>query len=332
LDISTGGAVGNTGLALHRLGVNVRLMATIGDDLLGRVVLAFLEGHDPHLTQFVTVQARQRGSYTVVLSPRDADRILMHYPGPNTQFGVHSVDFSLLPGAKVFHLGYPPILLRLIANDGQELEQIFQRAKATGITTSMDMSLPDPEGPGGEVDWHTILKRSLPYIDVFVPSIEEIMFMLRRDDYQSWKGAILSHITADYLSVLAAELLELGAVIVGFKLGEMGLYLESGPASRFDRLNCLNLDTGAWARARVWSPAFQAKVVGAVGAGDSAYAGLLGALLHRMNPAEAAQWACAVGACNVEAADATSGLLSWQDIRARIEAGWATRPETLAGM
>jgi sugar/nucleoside kinase (ribokinase family) len=332
LDISTGGAVGNTGLALHRLGVNVRLMATIGDDLLGRVVVAFLEGHEPKLTQFVSIQPGQRGSYTIVLSPQDADRVLMHYPGPNTQFGAGDVDFSLLKGVKLFHLGYPPILLRLMANDGEELEAIYRGAKATGVVTSMDMSLPDPQGPAGRVDWHRILSRSLPYVDIFVPSIEEIMFMLRRKDYETWKGEILLHLTSDYLSALARELLDMGSVIVGFKLGEFGMYLESSDASQFERLRCLPIDVKSWARARVWSPAFQAKVVGAVGAGDSAYAGLLAAMLRGMNPLEAIRWACAVGACNVEAADAISGLRSWQDTQARIDMGWPTRSERLPGM
>ena len=36
---STGGAVANTGLALHRLGVPVRLVGRVGADLFGRAVL-----------------------------------------------------------------------------------------------------------------------------------------------------------------------------------------------------------------------------------------------------------------------------------------------------
>ena len=36
--LSTGGAVSNTGLALHRLGTPVRLMGKIGDDLFGEAV------------------------------------------------------------------------------------------------------------------------------------------------------------------------------------------------------------------------------------------------------------------------------------------------------
>jgi sugar/nucleoside kinase (ribokinase family) len=124
----------------------------------------------------------------------------------------------------------------------------------------------------------------------------------------------------------------MGSVIVGFKLGELGLYLETADASHFERLRCLPLDVESWARARVWSPAFQAKVVGAVGAGDSAYAGLLAAMLRGMTPLEAIRWACAVGACNVEAADATSGVRSWQDTQARIDGGWPLRSERLPGI
>src|SRR5450432_326879 len=67
LRMSTGGAVSNTGLALHRLGVNVRLMSNVGDDLLGRMIISFLAGRDPELAQYITVREGQASSYTVVL-------------------------------------------------------------------------------------------------------------------------------------------------------------------------------------------------------------------------------------------------------------------------
>ena len=35
----------------------------------------------------------------------------------------------------------------------------------------------------GKLDFRTILKRVLPFTDIFVPSIEELMFMLDRDKY-----------------------------------------------------------------------------------------------------------------------------------------------------
>src|SRR5262245_57148892 len=53
--MSTGGAVANVGVALHRLGVRVRLAAKVGADLFGTAVLDALAGHDPRLADGITV-------------------------------------------------------------------------------------------------------------------------------------------------------------------------------------------------------------------------------------------------------------------------------------
>jgi sugar/nucleoside kinase (ribokinase family) len=332
ISVSTGGAVSNTGLALHRLGVNVRLMATVGDDLIGQMIVAYLKNRDERLIQSITVQRGQAGSYTVVLSPEHADRTFLHCIGTNSAFGIDNIDFALLAKARIFHLGYPPVLRRLIANDGSELRTLYERAKTTGVVTSMDLTLPDPQGAGGQLAWLPILRNVLPYVDVFLPSVDEILFMLRREDYRAWGAQAQSHLTGPYLRALAAELLDMGAGIVGFKLGEMGFYLRTADAARFDRLHKLSLDAAAWTNVELWTPAYRVEVAGTTGAGDAAYAGFLAALLNRASPLDAIRWACAVGACCVEAADATSGVRSWQETQARMEAGWPTRRERLPGL
>ncbi len=332
LDIGTGGVVSNTGLALHRLGVSVRLMATVGDDLLGQLIIACLRDHDPALSALITVRPGQPSSYTVVLSPQKVDRIFLHCTGTNADFGADDIDPALLAGARLFHLGYPPILPRLIANQGQELVSVYRRAKETGVVTSLDLTLPDPDGPSGQADWPTILARTLPHVDIFVPSINEILFMLRRADYDAWRGDVLPHLTADYLGSLADELLAMGVCVAGFKLGTLGLYLRTASAACLGRLARLPLNAADWAEVQVWTPAFQADVVGTTGAGDAAYAGLLAAMLRGMAPQEAARWACAVGACCVEASDATSGIRTWQETQARLEAGWPTLVNRLPGL
>ena len=322
LDISTGGAVSNTGLALHRLGAEVRLMATVGDDLIGHAVLDFLNDRDPHLANLISVTRGKATSYTVILSSEQLDRVFFHYPGTNRTFDPTHVDFSLLAQATIFHLGYPPLLPRLIAHEGHELENLYRQAKASGAVTSLDMSLPDRHGSGGRVDWRTIIERTLPYVDIFIPSIEEILFMLRRDDFDAWQGDPLPHLTVDYLVALADELLAMGAVIVGFKLGAMGLYIQTGETSHFERLARLPLDVSGWTDVHQWSPAFRVEVAGTTGAGDAAYAGFLAALLRGLSPAEAVRRACAVGACAVETADATGGIQTWDATSARLDAGW----------
>jgi sugar/nucleoside kinase (ribokinase family) len=322
ISISTGGAVSNTGLALNRLGVNVRLMAGVGSDLLGRVIIEFLNARDPSLSELITTIPNQPSSYTVVLSPLNADRAFIHCTGTNDTFGVDGINFDLLSQAKIFHLGYPPLLPRLMLNDGDESELIFKKAKETGVVTSLDMTLPDANGVSGRVNWRRLLERTLPHVDIFLPSIEEILFMLRREDYESWHGSVLSHLTRGYLETLADELLAMGAVITGFKLGAMGMYLHTGTVSHLNRVARLPIDVQAWANAQIYLPTFDVVVAGTTGAGDSAYAGFFASLLRGMPPEDALRIANGVGACNVEAIDSTSGVRTWDETQARIHSNW----------
>lgn len=331
LALSTGGAVSNVGLALHRLGARVGLMTTVGDDLLGKTIVAFLESRDAALSRLVTVQPGRASSYSVVLAPRGRDRAFLHHPGTNATFGAEHIDHRAVAQAKVFHLGYPPIMPRLIADGGGALAMIYQRAKGAGVVTSMDMVTPDPGGPSGHADWPAILRSVLPFTDVFLPSIDEALFMLRRADFDAWRGDALAHLDRGYLNELAGELLGMGAVVAGVKLGERGLYLRTADEKACRRLAKLPLDRVAWADREYWHPAYAVDVAGTTGAGDCAYAGFLAAMLRGLPPQACAQWASAVGACNVEAVDATSGVLSWSETEARLEAGWAPKSAPLPG-
>ena len=65
--------------------------------------------------------------------------------------------------------------------------------------------------------------------------------------------------------------------------------------------------------------------MGTTGAGDATIAGFLAALLRGLPVKDAATMAVAVGACNVEAADALGGLRSWEETEARVAEGWPQR-------
>jgi sugar/nucleoside kinase (ribokinase family) len=329
LSFSTGGLVSNTGIVLKRLGVNVGLMANVGDDLIGQIIVGSLRERDPSLVQHIKVQSGQAGSYTLVLSPERSDRTFLHCTGTNSVYEASDIDYAALTNAKIFHFGYPPLLPRLVENNGRGLTEVYQRAKATGIVTSLDMVVPDPQSATGRADWRQILTNTLPYVDIFLPSIEEILFMLHRDDYERWQGNIMENLSASYLSNLTDELLGMGVVIAGVKLGPMGLYLKTADQAKFERLRPLPLDISSWANIACWQPAFQVDVVGTTGAGDAAYSGFMASLLRGFGPEEVLRWACAVGACNVEAADSTSGVRTWQEIQKRLEAGWSLRGERL---
>jgi sugar/nucleoside kinase (ribokinase family) len=324
--LATGGPVSNTGLALHKLGIATRLMGKVGDDLFGRAILSILESHGPGLASGMVVAPGEASSYSIIISAPGIDRTFIHAPGSNDTFGADDVRYELLRIVRLFHFGYPPLMARMYRNDGAELLSIFRQAKACGVTTSLDLSLPDPSRPAGRVDWRTILSNTLPFVDIFLPSIEEILFMLRRplfDQLTAKEANLVDYVPPNLVSELGQTLLNMGAKIVGLKVGHRGLYLRTThmtALAQMGRGQPAKLMT--WANRELWAPCFATQVVGTTGSGDATISGFLMGLLRGMSPEAALSAACAVGACSVEAADAFSGIRSWPETMERIAAGW----------
>jgi sugar/nucleoside kinase (ribokinase family) len=324
--MSTGGPVSNTGLALHKLGISTRLMGKVGADTFGQSICRIIAGFDTGLAKGMIEVPGEVSSYTIILSPPDADRMFLHCPGCNETFGAEDVDYEMLAASRVFHFGYPPLLRRMIERDGAELVEVLRHAKVCGVTTSLDMCMPDPKGFSGSVSWPRILSAALPYVDIFLPSLEETLYTLHPEKYREvCRGGTASSkdITPALLGPIASDLLSLGPGVVGLKLGDRGLYLRTGGPqawARAGRAKPAQLE--AWLNRELWSPCFQAKVAGTTGAGDATIAGFLAAFLRNGSPEECATMACAVGACNVEATDALGGLADWDATVRRVKAGW----------
>jgi len=327
--LAPGGPVANAGLALHRLGVSTRLMGKVGDDLFGEAICRLVRSHGPHLTEHMITAAGEHTSYTVVISPPAVDRIFLHCPGANDSFSADDVPYDRLAGARVFHFGYPPLMRRMYADGGCELEEVFSRVKALGIATSLDMAMPAPHSEASRADWHAILARVLPHVDVFLPSLDEMLALLHREATAAGPAGV----DGSALSALGAELLAMGAAVVGLKLGEQGLYLRStsDPARLAGLRGAVRLQPETWRGRELYSPCFEVDVVGTTGCGDCTIAGFLAATLRGLPLEEAATTAVAVGACNVERPDATSGVPSWEALRQRLGGNWRRRAAALPG-
>ncbi len=322
---STGGPASNTGIALQRLGVPTRLVAKVGADPLGRILLDLVSQKGLDLIQGIAVDRTAATSYSVIISPRDTDRIILHCPGANDTFVAADISYKMVRQAALFHFGYPPIMRQMYINNGRRLVEVMQRAKETGVTTSLDMAYPDPMTESGQADWPLILKSVLPFVDIFLPSFDELLFVLRRELFNqlSARGSLLDQITPALLQDISTQLLEMGVKIVVIKLGSNGLYLRTATEAAIQNLGrACPLDWKLWCDRELWAPCFKVDVVGTTGSGDTTIAGFLSALLRHRTPEEVITMAVAVGACNVEALDALSGLRSWEDTLARVEAGW----------
>jgi sugar/nucleoside kinase (ribokinase family) len=331
----TGGPVSNVGINLHRLGSRTQLMGKIGDDLLGRAILDVVGAHDPDLIQGMITVPGESSSYTIVIDPPGVDRAFLHDPGTNDTFGAEDVRYQLLTEARLFHFGYPPLMKRMRTGGGQELAEMFERAKGTGCTTSLDLAMPDPAGTSGQADWRQILARTLPHVDLFLPSVEELLFMLQRERFDRLTGevgaeGVLETLPVEEIVSLADEALGMGVKLVLLKLGTRGLLLRTARApSEFGRGE--PLDLSVWINRQLWVPCFRPEVVAStVGTGDAAIAGFLAALLRGAKPALALNIAAAAGACCVEEPGALGGVQPWEQTLARIEAGWDRLPLDLA--
>jgi sugar/nucleoside kinase (ribokinase family) len=380
--VATGGVVSNTGLALHRLGAAVRLMGKVGDDLLGHVLLEILRRHGPCLVEGMIVKETASTSYSVVISPPGTDRIFLHCPAANDTFCAADIDYDRLPKGGIFHFGYPPLMRRMYEGGGAELVEILRRVHARGLTTSLDMARPDPSADAGKADWPAILKAALPHVDLFCPSIDEMLYMLDRPAFERLERTPPDEVVLDsaMLRELAGRLLDMGTAVVGLKLGDQGLYLRttadrerlgffrgafrgegvpplrpegilpsvvssSSSAASASPLNKKRVREkegetrgrdahgtqgqdalATWANRELLSPCFEVGVVGTTGAGDCTIAGFLDAIAKGASPQQAVTAATAVGACNCEAADSTSGVPHWSVVEARLRAGWKRRP------
>lgn len=317
--LSTGGPVSNTGIGLKIFGMNVLFMAKVGDDEFGQAVINRLGKQGS--AAGVSIAKDQMTSYTVALSPPGIDRIFLHSPGTNNTFDSNDIDYKLIERCRLFHMGYPPLMKGLYSNGGKELVECFRLAKLAGATTSLDMSLPDPSSESGKTDWRSILEKLLPYVDIFLPSIEEGYAMLKPDEF--WKrreeagGAeIINEISPDEYSEIAKTFLEMGCRMTSLKSAHRGFYFRTGSLECFENLGAaLPGEAEKWAEREVWAPAYHVHEMGsATGSGDSSIAGFLASYLRGYPIEQCVRNANVAGWLNLQDLDALSGLRPWKDL------------------
>lgn len=327
IDIHTGGAVANTGLAMKIFGVDVKLMGKVGNDELGRLVLQNIEKYG--VTEGMIVSENSATSYSIVLAIPGIDRMFLHDPGANDTFIYADIDWKAIKGASLFHFGYPPLMKKLYENQGTELIRIFKRVKELGVVTSLDMAVMDAESEAGKTDWRPILKGLLPYVDFFVPSVEELGFLLDRKLYDDWlKRAdgkdITDIITYEEIKSLGDQVLQFGAKMVLIKCGAPGIYYNTSNVDGMKQLcGQMSLSLEEWAGKEGFEVSYVPEaVVSGTGAGDTSIAAFLTAVLSGESLAEAMRLTVATGACCVTSYDALSGIKPLEQIKEKIQKGW----------
>lgn len=316
-NVNTGGSVANTGLALKILGENVELMGKVGNDAFGNMISEILNKYG---AGGLIVDDNDSSSYSVVIAVPGIDRIFLHNPGANNTFTNEDIPEKSLDDAALFHFGYPPLMRSMYINDGDELVKIFERMKERNIATSLDLAAIDPESEAGRMDWKLILKRVLPFVDFFVPSFEELCFILNREKYDclaSLGGDMAENLNIEEdVKPLADELISMGCKIVLIKCGVQGIYYKTATSEMISRVgNRIALNVDEWSLKEGMQPCIKAeKVLSATGAGDTSIAAFLASVVRGKKIEKCVRLAAAEGACAVTTYDALSGLKSIEEL------------------
>lgn len=331
VDVHTGGAVANTGLAMKLLGADVILMGKIGRDAFGEIVLNILKKYDAH--EGMILSDEESTSYSVVLAVPGIDRIFLHNPGANNTFRVSDIPLDTLSEVSLFHFGYPPLMESMYEEEGKQLVDMMKRIKSAGVATSLDMAAIDAGSAAGKADWDRILQQVLPYIDFFVPSVEELCYMLDRERFDQWLKRAAGKDVTEILDIdkdvrpLADKCMEYGAKVLLIKCGAPGLYYRSASVKVLrDIGRNAELDLSLLADREGFETSYVPDaILSGTGAGDTSIAAFLTAVLDGYFLEESVRLAAATGALCVSAYDALSGLRSFEEIKHKISSGWRKR-------
>jgi sugar/nucleoside kinase (ribokinase family) len=306
LTMALGGCVANTGRDLADLGLPVRLHSAVGDDELGSLVSRLIVDH-PGMAGPPRVMKGVKTSYSIVLEPSGVDRTFWHHTGANDSFDGERID---LENCDLLHLGYPPLLPGLLIDDGTPLVALLERARASGVTTSVDLAVVDRNSETGRLNWDRILRRMVAETDVLSPSVDDLTSALGIDEPVS--GSLVSD--------LAERLIGWGAAVVMLSSGSGGLLLRTAGRERLAAGGAaLSGLSDAWANVRIEVPPVPVPfAVTTNGAGDAATAGLLYAIAVGMDPRDAGTVASASSAAILAGRPTTAQTLI--DLRPDLEA------------
>src|SRR6185312_15766040 len=150
------------------LGARVAFTTLIGTDDFGRIALERLgaAGVDTsHAARHDTISTG-----VTILLPHGDHRHILTYPGTIAELTVAALDFDFLSQARHFHLSSLYLQRGLHAG----LPDLLRRLKQAGLTISLDTN-DDPDNR-----WGAPLPEVLPYVDIFLPSEDELRRMTNR--------------------------------------------------------------------------------------------------------------------------------------------------------
>lgn len=272
LNLYTGGCAASAAIDMSIIGRKVAIIGKIGNDGFGNFMRNSLEDYSLD-TKGLKVTPDANTSASLVIVTDDGERSFIHSEGANATLTEQDIDYDVIENSKIVFVAGTMLMPKF---DGKDCALFLEKCKKMGKITALDTAW-DSKGR-----WMDILKYAMPFIDYFLPSIEEARELSGLEDVEE---------IADYF-------LSMGPHTVAIKLGKDGCFAKDGKTGE-----------------KHYVPTYtNVKVVDTTGAGDSFCAGFLSALAVNKPLLECARFANAVGTFCVMAAGASSGIRSESEI------------------
>ncbi|MGB6043012.1 MAG: carbohydrate kinase family protein [Pirellulales bacterium] len=162
IQLTTGGIVSNTGIAMARLGMGVAAFSYVGDDSWAAIIRdRYLE--EGLNTDYLLTHPDAATSTTAVLVDSTGERSFAHCVGAPKEMTKRTFldHLDLFSQSRMTLFGYYSLMPRL----EKDLPEVLQAIRETGCQTALDAA-----GVGGSMQ---PLDAALPYLDVYVPSRAE---------------------------------------------------------------------------------------------------------------------------------------------------------------
>ena len=273
ITMHNGGNAMTAAINMRRMGVESHMVGKVGDDMFGVYLRDRLEkaGVD---TKGLKADPTVQTSASIVMLDATGERSFLHCVGANAAFGYADVDFSVIEGCDLVFVTGSFLMDRF---DGAETAAFLKKCKEMGKTTFLDVCWDAKDR------WGALLDCALPYIDYFMPSIDE--------------AVRIAACGSEEPDAIADVFMQKGARNVVIKVGKKGAYLRCAGE----------------AKGKLYPTYKGVKVVDTTGAGDSFCSGFLTAFARGKAPAECVMFANAVGSLCVTAKGATTGIRSYEE-------------------
>lgn len=253
---------------LSMLNVSVNFIGCIGKDDFGDKIIKDLNAKNVLTSNIIRSEITATG-ITVAYNFQQ-DRGMVTYPGAMNELSEKNITDEVLQNAK--HLHVSSIFLQPSLKPG--LTNLFKRAKEFGLTTSLDPQWDPLEK--WDCDWENLL----PFVDVFLPNIEEFKNITHQSNIQDAVASI-----KDFANIIVVKKSVDGATV--FHKDEV-----------------------------VQQAAFISKEFGdAIGAGDSFDAGFISQFIQNKSLKECLEFGAVCGAINTTMHGGTSAFKSFDAIK-----------------